>query len=124
VGVVGSRQALGCDPIEQRLSDAREMLSRISASTPLDTMPTVVPSIWFRTNKPDIEIPARLLKDYPTDMSIILENRYRDLTVTEKSITVTVSFQGTWETLVIPWNDVIKISDGKSGRDVDLRACP
>ncbi len=113
-----------CRPIAERLVEARNLLKALPASTSLDTIPSVVPSIWFRTNGAGIDIPSHLRAEYPTDVAIILEYRYRNLKVTDTSISVTVSFKGVWEALVIPWGDVLVVSDRKSGRDIDLRGCP
>lgn len=111
-----------CRPLEDRLSAARKLLSAVPPATSLEIIPHAV-KVWFRTNAAGVGIPPRLRSDYPTDMVIILENQYRDLIVTAESITVTVSFKGVWETLVIPLDTLIMVSDETAGIDIDLRKC-
>ncbi len=113
-----------CRPLEGRRLDARKLLKAMVPSTPLDTMPASIASIWFRTDAPDINIPQQLRSEHPTDMLIVLEYQYRGLMVTEETIAVTVRFKGVWVSLIIPWNDVIMVSDEKTGNKIDLRKCP
>ena len=82
-----------CRPIADRISEARDLLNAIPRSTSLDTTPSAVPTVWFKTNAADIDIPTHLRSEYPTDMAIILEYSYRNLAVTDAFISVTVSFR-------------------------------
>jgi hypothetical protein len=58
--------------------------------------------IVFRTDAAGVAMPARLRARYPREISLILQYQYRDLVVTPQTMTVTVSFNGVWETIVIP----------------------
>jgi len=59
--------------------------------------------ITFRTRSPGVTIADRLLAQYPDEMTIVMENQYWDLVVDDDKFSVTLSFGGAPETLVIPY---------------------
>ena len=117
-----SSQDTSCRPLTDRLSEARKLLNAVPSSTSLETIPHAI-QIWFRTNAAGVDIPPRSRSEYPTDMTIILQHQYRNLIVTAKSITVTVSFKGVWETVVVPFDTLIMVSDQTADIDIELRKC-
>jgi hypothetical protein len=115
-------QHASCRPRDDRLSEARTLLNGVPPSTSLEIIPQEI-RIWFRTNAAGVHIPPRLQSEYPTEMVIVLQHQYRNLMVTAESITVTVSFKGVWETVVIPFDTLITVLDQTAGIDIDLRRC-
>ena len=59
--------------------------------------------ITFRTNDPGVSIGDRLLAQYPEEMTIVLEHQFWDLAVADDQFSVTLSFGGAPENLVIPF---------------------
>jgi hypothetical protein len=59
--------------------------------------------IKFATKAPGVRISSRLLKDYPDEITIVLQHQYRDLTVTEHAFEVVLSFNGVSERLLVPF---------------------
>jgi uncharacterized protein len=63
--------------------------------------------ITFLSKAPGVKISPRLLAQYPEEMTIILQHQFWDLVVTEDRFEVGLSFGGTPERLVVPF-DAIK----------------
>lgn len=80
--------------------------------------------ITFRTKDPDVIIADRLLVQYPDEMTIVLEHQYWDLTVEDDSFSITLSFGGAPETLVIPFAAITAFVDPsvKFGLQFDANA--
>src|ERR1700753_4337485 len=60
--------------------------------------------ISFITRAPGVRISQRLLDQYPDDMTIVLQNQFWDLKVSETAFEVGLSFDDKPETLVIPFS--------------------
>ncbi len=60
--------------------------------------------ITFRTDHPDVIIPARLRQKYPAEMTIVLQHQYKDLFIDEAAgvFGVNLSFGGVNSALTIP----------------------
>ena len=68
--------------------------------------------VTFRTAYPGVHIPARLLAQYPEEMTIVLQHQFWDLKVDEDNVlTVGLSFSGIPSTLVIPIGAIIGFAD-------------
>jgi len=59
--------------------------------------------VTFRTKAPGVRISTRLLEKYPEEMTIVLQHEYRDLTVTDSAVEVSLSFGAIPERLLIPF---------------------
>src|SRR3546814_16418642 len=59
--------------------------------------------ITFKTQAPGVAIPAHLTAKYPDEMTIVLQNRYWDLTVADDHFSVGLSFNQTPSILTIPY---------------------
>jgi hypothetical protein len=59
--------------------------------------------IKFATKAPGVRISSRLLKEYPEEITIVLQHQYWDLTVTEHAFEVGLSFNGAPERLLVPF---------------------
>jgi hypothetical protein len=62
--------------------------------------------ISFITKAPGVRISQRLLDQYPNDMTIVLQNQFWDLKVSETGFEVGLSFDDKPETLVVPFTAV------------------
>lgn len=67
--------------------------------------------ISFKTKDRGVNISTNLLKEYPNEMTIVLQNQYWDLDVKENSFSVTLSFNKKKEELEIPFNSITKFYD-------------
>jgi hypothetical protein len=59
--------------------------------------------ISFLTRAPGVRVSAKLLGQYDKEMTIVIQNQYWDLKVTETGFEVGLSFDGQPETLVVPF---------------------
>jgi hypothetical protein len=59
--------------------------------------------ISFLTRAPGVKLSPRLLDQYPEEMTIVLQNQFWDLKVSEAGFEVGLSFDDKPETLVIPF---------------------
>ena len=62
--------------------------------------------ISFATRAPGVRISQRLLGQYDKEMTIVLQNQFWDLKVTESGFEVGLSFDGQRETLAIPFTAI------------------
>ena len=60
--------------------------------------------ISFRTDFPGVRLSNRLREKYPQDMTIVLQHQFWDLTLTEHSFEVGLSFSGVPERLLVPFD--------------------
>jgi uncharacterized protein len=62
--------------------------------------------ISFVTHAPGVRISQRLLEQYDKEMTIVLQNQFWDLKVSETGFEVGLSFDGQRETLGIPFSAI------------------
>lgn len=67
--------------------------------------------ITFKTGFPGVEMPASLRAKHPEDMTVVLEHQFWDLDVEEERFSVTLSFSGRPERLVIPFEAILSFAD-------------
>lgn len=67
--------------------------------------------ITFKTNDPKVDIPNNLKKEYPNEMTIVLQNQYWNLEVKKMNFSVTLSFNKKKQILNIPFNSITKFYD-------------
>ena len=67
--------------------------------------------ITFKTKYDGVKISNNLLKEYPDEMTVILQNQFWDLLIKKNEFSVTLSFNKKKETLVIPFNSIVKFYD-------------
>lgn len=67
--------------------------------------------ITFKTDFAGVEIPDFVKSKYPTEMSIILQHQFENLTVKDDSFSVDLSFGGVYYTLTIPYNALVQFAD-------------
>ena len=67
--------------------------------------------ITFLTEHPGVDIPDYLKDRYPTEMTIVLQYQFYDLTVDDEFLSVTLSFNNIPERLVIPMPAITIFAD-------------
>lgn len=67
--------------------------------------------ITFRTRAPGVDIPDRLIERFPEEMTIVIQNRYWDLTVDDERFSVGLSFNQVPSILVIPFAAITGFHD-------------
>ncbi|MEQ1687277.1 MAG: ClpXP protease specificity-enhancing factor SspB [Sphingopyxis sp.] len=67
--------------------------------------------ITFKTQAPDVDIPAHLIARFPDEMTIVLENRFWDLSVDAVGFSVGLSFNQVGSMLRIPFAAITAFVD-------------
>lgn len=67
--------------------------------------------VTFRTDAEGVDIPDYLRAKYPTEMTIVLQYQFYDLTVENDKFAVTLSFGGVLRRLVVPYITIITFAD-------------
>jgi hypothetical protein len=67
--------------------------------------------ITFKTNAPGVDISDHLRAKYPEEMTIVIEHQFWDLTVTDESFAVTLSFNNRPERLTVPLTAIGAFAD-------------
>ncbi|HZB89812.1 MAG TPA: ClpXP protease specificity-enhancing factor SspB [Stellaceae bacterium] len=67
--------------------------------------------ITFRTHFQGLTLPDYLARQYPDEMTVVLEHQFWDLEVAEDRFAVTLSFQNKPERLVIPFEAITAFAD-------------
>ena len=67
--------------------------------------------ITFLSTAEGVRISPRLLSQYPTEMTVILQHQFWDLIVTDDRFEVGLSFNGIPERLVIPFSSIKSFFD-------------
>ena len=67
--------------------------------------------ISFKTKSDGVKISKNLIKEYPSEMTIVLQNQYWDLDVKKNFFSVTLSFNKKKESLEIPFRAITKFYD-------------
>ncbi len=62
--------------------------------------------VTFDTRAPGVKLSARLREQYPEEMTIVLQHQFWDLTVTDSSLEVGLSFNGVTEKLFVPLDSI------------------
>ncbi|MGB3845280.1 hypothetical protein EAO27_16380 [Sphingopyxis sp. YF1] len=67
--------------------------------------------ITFKTQAPGVSIPAHLVAKFPDEMTIVLQNRFWDLSVADDHFSVGLSFNQTPSMLTIPYAAITAFVD-------------
>lgn len=71
--------------------------------------------ISFDTRHPGVRISSRLKAQYPEEMTIVLQHQFWDLTVTDSTFEVGLSFKGVPEHLLVPLHAITSFVDPHVG---------
>ena len=67
--------------------------------------------ISFITNFPGVKIAEWMMKDYPNEMTIVIQNWFENLHVDDKSFSIVLNFKNKPEKLTIPFESILSFSD-------------
>jgi hypothetical protein len=67
--------------------------------------------ITFKTQASGVDIPKRLIERFPDEMTIVIQNRFWDLTVDAERFSVGLSFNQVPSKLVIPYSAITGFHD-------------
>ena len=67
--------------------------------------------ISFITNFPGVKISEWMMKDYPNEMTIVIQNWFENLHVDDKGFSIVLNFKNKPEKLTIPFESVLSFSD-------------
>jgi hypothetical protein len=67
--------------------------------------------ITVRTDAPGVGLPGFLRKQYPEEITLVLENQFWDLVVDDEGFSVTLTFSGSRQRLFAPWEAVTAFAD-------------
>ena len=67
--------------------------------------------ISFITNFPGVKISEWIMKDYPNEMTIVIQNWFENLHVDDKGFNIVLNFKNKPEKLNIPFESIISFSD-------------
>ncbi|MFB0614165.1 SspB family protein [Aurantiacibacter poecillastricola] len=67
--------------------------------------------ITFKTGAPGVNIPATLTERFPDEMTIVLQNKFWDLEVSDRAFSVGLSFNQVPSKLVIPFSAITAFVD-------------
>lgn len=67
--------------------------------------------ITFKTAAPGVDIPRHLSERFPDEMTIVIQNRFWDLKVSDEGFEVGLSFNQTPAKLVIPFSSITGFVD-------------
>ena len=71
--------------------------------------------ITFRTDMSGVSLNENLVKKGENELTIVIQHQFWDLKVTDSDFSVTLSFSGKPETLVIPFASITQFSDPSVG---------
>lgn len=67
--------------------------------------------ISFITNFPGVKIAKWMIKDYPNEMTIVIQNWFENLHVDDKGFSIVLNFKNKPEKLTIPFGSILSFSD-------------
>ena len=67
--------------------------------------------ITFKTKAKGVKLPNFLKKEYPDEMTIVLQNQYWDLKIKNNGFSVVLLFNKKKEILIIPFDTIVKFYD-------------
>lgn len=76
--------------------------------------------ITFLTHYPGVQLPAYLLKDYPEEMTVVLQYQFWDLKVTQEKFSVMLSFDDQDEAIQIPFKALVSVVDPSCDFSLDF----
>jgi hypothetical protein len=80
--------------------------------------------LTFGTGDDGVELAPRLRRQFPDEMTIVLQHQYWNLTVDESGFAVTLRFGGAPERLVVPWAALRSFADPSVGFGLQLQPAP
>lgn len=100
-------------PYDEIVQEAlRAVVSRVLGEVETDGLPGEHHFyITFKTRAPGVDIPQHLIEKFPDEMTIVIQNRYWDLKVSEDRFEVGLSFNQINSLLQIPFAAITSFVD-------------
>jgi hypothetical protein len=100
-------------PYDEIVQDAlRAVVGRVLGQVEKDGLPGNHHFyITFKTHAPGVDIPRHLTERYPDEMTIVIQNRFWDLNVSDVGFEVGLSFNQVGSKLVIPFAAITAFHD-------------
>lgn len=76
--------------------------------------------ISFYTTVPDVSIPSKLMEKFPGEMTIVLQNQFDNLIVSNTNFKVNLYFEGVSQTLIIPFVSIKYFSNPNAKLNLDM----
>ncbi len=67
--------------------------------------------VTFLTRFPGVDLPKHLVEKYPEEMTIAIQHQFRNLVVDHEQFSISLSFSGQNERMVIPYKSVTSFAD-------------
>jgi uncharacterized protein len=67
--------------------------------------------LTFRTDAPGVELSERLRRQFPEELTIVLQHQFSGLSVDDQAFRVTLRFSGAPESLRVPWGALTTFAD-------------
>lgn len=67
--------------------------------------------ITFRTDRSDVVMPEYLREQHPDEVTVVLQHQFWDLNIENSQFSVTLSFNGHHERLVVPYGALVSFMD-------------
>lgn len=80
--------------------------------------------LTFRTDHPEVELPARLRAQYPHEMTIVLQHQFDALETDTGGFSVTLYFGGVPARLRIAWSAITQFTDPSVRFGLRFKAAP
>ena len=96
---------------------AKDILSRISQDVNQENLQLFV---TFATDHPGVDIPSRLKKEYPDEMTIVLQYEFENMVVGTNYFSVSLVFDSDMENISIPFSALLHLQDPNDDLDLEL----
>jgi hypothetical protein len=80
--------------------------------------------IGFRTDHPEVGLSGFLRDQNPGEMRIVLQNQFWDLEVDDRAFSVSLSFGGSRQRLIVPFSALTEFADPTAGLALRFEANP
>ncbi|MBL3676755.1 MAG: hypothetical protein JKP92_04460 [Alphaproteobacteria bacterium] len=90
-------------------SVVRDAVARVAAAGSLPNKNHFY--ITFSTDHAGVQVPGYLRERYPSEMTIVLQHQFSDLTADAERMAVTLFFNAKPERLIIPWRAITIFAD-------------
>jgi hypothetical protein len=77
--------------------------------------------VSFRTDDPKVVLSKRIKQKYPREITIVLQYQFRDLRVHDDHFSVSISFGGVPETIIVPFNTLTSFIDPEANFSLQFR---
>lgn len=80
--------------------------------------------ISFKTQAPGVQVPQHLIERFPDEMTIVMQNKFWDLKVTDRSFEVSLTFNQIPAHLIVPFGAITGFHDPAVDFALQFQAMP